>query len=280
MSLPFLKKLKQKLSGSGTDDVTEDEIRSMIKSASESGEMEEEQSIIHEKLFYFSDKKAKHIMTHRSEVQWIDINLPAEEFLQILLGFKNSRILVCNHQIDAYKGLIKVKEYLAAKILKNTVSVNELIYQPVVFSENTDAQDILNEFRKQQNYFGVVLDEFGTLTGIITLHDIMENIVGEIPEEEEIVEPDLTHLDDNSVLVNGEAPIETLLEVIDNLEIDFEEIDYSTVAGFVLDHLEKIPAVGDSFDYLGYKIVIHTIAGNRIDKVLISKIETNKLRNN
>ena len=272
MSLPFFKKLKQKLSVSVADDVTEDEIRSMIKSASESGEMEEEQSIIHEKLFYFSDKKAKHIMTHRSEVQWIDLNLSEEEFLQTLLGLKNSRIVVCNHQIDDYKGIIKVKEYLAAKILKGTVQLNELIYQPVVFSENTDAQDILNEFRKQQNYFGVVLDEFGTLAGIITLHNIMENIVGEIPEEEEIVEPDLMHLDDNSVLVNGEAPIEALLDVIDNLQIDFEEIDYSTVAGFVLDHLEKIPIVGDFFDYLGYKITIHTIENNRIDKVLVAKI--------
>jgi putative hemolysin len=271
MSLSFFKKLKQRFSLSGADDVTEDEIRSMIKSASESGKIEEEQSLIHEKLFYFSDKKAKHIMTHRYEVQWIDLNLPEEEFLQTLLGFKNSRIVVCNHQIDDYKGIIKVKEYLAAKILKGTVQVNELIYQPVVFSENTDAQDILNEFRQQQNYFGIVLDEFGTLTGIITLHNIMENIVGEIPEEEEVVEPDLKLLEDNSVLVNGEAPIEVLLGVIDKLEIDFEEIDYSTVAGFVLDNLAKIPIVGDSFTCLGYTITIYAIVGNRIEKVLVSK---------
>jgi putative hemolysin len=273
MLLSFFKKLKQRFSLSGADDVTEDEIRSMIKSASKSGQMEEEQSIIHEKLFYFSDKKAKHIMTHRYEVQWIDLNLPEEEFLQKLLDFKNSRIVVCNHQIDDYKGIIKVKEYLAAKILKGTVQVNELIYQPVVFSENTDAQDILNEFRKQQNYFGIVLDEFGTLTGIITLHNIMENIVGEIPEEEEVVEPDLTRLKNNSVLVNGDAPIEVLLDVIDNLEIDFEKIDYATVAGFVLAHLEKIPVVDDFFIYSDYKITIHTITGNRIDKVLVSKSE-------
>ncbi|MDR1345400.1 MAG: CBS domain-containing protein [Bacteroidales bacterium] len=272
MSLPFFKKLKRKLSVSDIDDVTEDEIRNMIKSASESGEMEEEQSFIHEKLFYFSDKKAKHVMTHRSEVKWIDINLPEAEFLQTLLDLKNSRIVVCNHHIDDYRGIIKVKEYLAAKILQGTVVLEELIYQPVIFSENTDAQDILNEFRKQQNYFGIVLDEFGTLAGIITLHNIMENIVGEIPEEEEVVEPDLTRLDDNSTLVNGEAPIEALLDVINNLEIDFEEIDYATVAGFVLDHLEKIPLAGDFFDYLGYKITIHTIVNNRIDKVLITKI--------
>ncbi|MDR2868330.1 MAG: CBS domain-containing protein [Bacteroidales bacterium] len=243
------------------------------KMAEDIEEMEEEQRFIHEKLFYFSDKKAKHIMTHRSDVEWIDLNLSEDEFLQEMLQCTNSKILVCNKHIDDYVGIIKVKEYLMEKISLKNINLQELIESPLVFPENTDAQDVLNEFKKRQNYFGVVIDEFGSFEGIITLHDIMENIVGEMPEEEEIVEPEVSRLEDNSYLVNGDAPIEVLLEVIEEIEIDFEDIDYATVAGFVLDHLEKIPVEGDTFDYLGYKITIQTIENNRIDKVLIAKIE-------
>ena len=100
----------------------------------------------------------------------------------------------------------------------------------------------------------------------------MENIVGEIPEEEEIVEPDIVVRDDQSVLVNGDAPIEVLMDVIDGFEIDFEEIDYSTVAGFVLEHIEHLPQVGAHFEWLGYQFEIMDIDHNRIDKVLITKI--------
>ncbi|MEG2071116.1 MAG: transporter associated domain-containing protein, partial [Bacteroidales bacterium] len=251
--------------------ITEYELRNILKDASKTGVIEEEQNLIHEKLFYFSDKRAKHIMTHRSEVEWIDINLPEEEFTKHLLNFKSSKILVCDKHIDDYMGVLSVKEFLMRTYENKPFKIVDLLDDPIVFPENMDAQDVLNEFKKQQNYFCVVLDEFGTLEGIITLHDIMENIVGEIPEEEEIVEPDIYVREDHSILVNGDAPIEVLLDVIDGLELDFEEIDYSTVAGFVLENIEKIPEVGDSFNFLGYYIEILDIDHNRIDKILITK---------
>lgn len=250
--------------------ITEDEIKNMLKEAEESGVIEEDQNEIHEKVFYFADKRAKHIMTHRSEVEWIDCNLPKEEFTAQLFTFKSSKVLVCNKHIENYLGALNVKEYFMHEIKHDGTPVNDMLFKPLVFSDTTDAQDILNEFRKEQIYFSVVLNEFGELEGIVTLHDIMENIVGEIPEEEEIVEPDIFVRDDNSVLVNGNAPIDVLLDVINGFEIDFDEVDYSTVAGFVLDHIEKTPEIGDNFDFLNYHIEIVDIDLNRIDKVLIT----------
>lgn len=252
--------------------ITEDELRSMIKTASQEGVIEEEQNEIHENLFYFSDKKAKHIMTHRSEVEWIDINLNENDFHNQMLQFKNSKILVCDKQLDNYIGILNIKEYLIAKISGESFHIKDLLNEPIVFPESTDAQEILSEMRKRQFYFCVIVDEFGTFEGIVTLHDLMENIVGEIPEEEEIVEPDIVVRDDQSVLVNGDAPIEVLMDVIDGLEIDFEEIDYATVAGFVLEHIEHVPQVGTQFEWLNYKIEIMDIDHNRIDKILITKI--------
>lgn len=252
--------------------ITESELRHIIKDASKSGVIEEEQNEIHEKLFYFSDKKAKHIMTHRSEIEWIDINLERNEFTNQLLHFKSSKILVCNKTLDDYLGVLSVKEFLTKNYLQEEIPLEMLLDAPVVFPESVEAQDILNEFRKKQFYFCVVLDEFGSVEGIVTLHDIVESIVGEIPEEEEVVEPDMWIREDSSVLVNGDASIEVLLDVIQGIEIDFEDIDYSTVAGFVLENIEKIPEVGDSFEYMGYKIEIVDVDHNRIDKILISKI--------
>jgi putative hemolysin len=251
--------------------VTEEELRHIIKVASREGVIEEEQNVIHEKLFYFSDKRAKHIMTHRSEIEWIDKNLPADEFAEQLLNFKNSKILVCDRELDKYIGVLKIKEFLIKKITETEFNIEDLLDEPVVCPENAEAQDVLNEFRKRQIYFCVVIDEFGMVVGLITLHDILENIIGELPEEEEVVEPDITPQEDDSFLVNGDAPIEVLLDIMENFEIDFEEIDYATVAGFVLENIEKLPEIGDAFDFNNYHIEIINVEHNRIDKVLISQ---------
>lgn len=272
--LAMTTRLISKMLGITHSDVnmTEYELRHIIKDASKTGVIEEDQNEIHENLFYFSDKKAKHIMTHRSEIEWIDINMPQDEFIAKLLEFKSSKVLVCDKNIDDYLGVLSIKEFLIKNYTHKDFKIEELLDQPIAFPESVDAQDILNEFRKRQNYFCLVFDEFGTIEGIVTLHDIFENIVGEIPEEEEIVEPDLWVREDKSILVNGDAPIEVLLDVVEGLELDFEEIDYSTVAGFVLDKIEKIPEIGDSFEFMGYKIEIVDIDHNRIDKLLFSKI--------
>lgn len=253
------------------DHFTEDEILDIIKEAGETDVIEEEQSEMHENIFTFADKRAIHIMTHRSEIEWIDINLDTESFIKQLYDFSFSRVLVCDKHVENYLGVLNLKDFFMELRQNEDVDIKSMLDTPLVFSENTDAQDILTEFRKSQYYFGVVVDEFGELAGIVTLHDILENIVGDVPEEEEIVEPDVLPFDDNSVLVKGDAPIDVLTDVIDGYEVDYEEIDYSTVAGFVVEHLESIPKEGDSFDFMNHHIEIVRMDHNRIDSVKIGK---------
>ena len=253
------------------DHLTEDELLDMIKEAGETDVIEEEQSEMHENIFTFADKRAIHVMIHRSEIEWIDVNLPQEEFINQLYDFSVSRVLVCDKHVENYLGVLNVKDFFKELRKNGNVDVRTLLDEPLVFTENTDAQDILNEFRKHQYYFGIVVDEFGDLAGIVTLHDIIENIVGEMPEEEEIVEPDVTECEDHSVLVKGDAPIDVLTDVIDDYEVDYDEIDYSTVAGFVVEHLETIPKEGDSFGFMGYQIEIVRMDHNRIDEVRVSR---------
>lgn len=253
----------------GEDHLTEDELLDIIKEAGETDVIEEEQSEMHENIFSFADKRAIHVMIHRSEIEWIDVNLPQEEFIKQLYDFSVSRVLVCDKHVENYLGVLNIKDFFMELRKEGTADVRSMLDEPLVFTENTDAQDILNAFRQKQYYFGIVVDEFGDLAGIVTLHDIIENIVGEMPEEEEVVEPDVTECEDHSVLVKGDAPIDVLTDVIDGYEVDYDEIDYSTVAGFVVDHLETIPKEGDSFEFMGYMIEIVRMDHNRIDEVKI-----------
>lgn len=254
------------------DHLTEDELLDMIKEAGETDVIEEEQSEMHENIFSFADKRAIHVMIHRSEIEWIDVNLPKEEFINQLFDFSVSRVLVCDKHVENYLGVLNIKDFFMELRKSGDVDVRDLLDEPLVFPENTEAQDILNEFRKAQFYFGVVVDEFGDLAGIVTLHDIMESIVGEMPEEEEVVEPDVTECDDHSFLVRGDAPIDVLTDVIDGYEVDYDEIDYSTVAGFVFERFEAIPREGDSFEFMGHRVEIVRMDHNRIDEVRVVKL--------
>jgi len=255
-----------------SEPVTEAELRQMIKIASREGIIEKEQNRIHEKVFYFSDKRAKHIMTHRTEVEWINLRKSEEAIRSEILSSRHSKILCCNGTLENFTGVLFIKDYLIALNSDKAVKIPDLLVQPLILPDSSDAHNVLNLFKKKLTQFCVVVNEYGSFEGIITLHDIMENILGDLPEEGEPYEPDIYIRDDKSVLVNGDAPAEILDGIIEGFTIDFEKVDYSTVAGFVFSKINKIPQIGDKIEYSGYSIEIVDIDGNRIDKVLIRKI--------
>lgn len=256
-----------------TEQLTEAELRQMIKIASSEGVIEKEQNTIHENVFYFADKKAKHIMTHRTDVEWLDIDKANTAIFDILQKVQHSKIICCNGSLDNFKGILYVKDFFKIISSNKTVDINEIIIEPLIVPANIEAQKVLELFRQKKVHLCCVVNEYGGFEGLITLHDIVENIIGQIPGEGEIYEPDIFIRDDNSVLVSGDAPIETLNEIIVNFSIDFEKINYSTVAGFVFNQIGKIPQVGDKIEYMDYIIEIIDIDRNKIDKVLIKKIK-------
>jgi len=255
-----------------TEQLTESELRHMIKTASNEGVIEKEQNIIHEKIFYFADKRAKHIMTHRTDLEWIDIDKPASEIKAILTSIHHSKVLCSKGDLDNFKGFLILKDYYKALISgKDNVNLEELIIEPIVAPESMNAQKILTLMRHRKNHFCCIVNEYGGFEGIITLHDIIENIVGEISDNEDNAEPDVFVREDKSVLVSGDASIDTLIEIIDGFTIDYDKIDYSTVGGFVISNLSHEPHIGDKFEFLNYTIEIVDIDINRVDKVLITK---------
>lgn len=255
------------------DTVSEMELRAMLKTASKEGIIEREENIIHEQVFYFSDKRARHLMTHRTDVEWVDISQDKDDIIKDLLNCKHSRILACNDKLDDFAGIISIREFLLELNKNEHFSINDLLQEPLIFPATLRAQKVLEMFRSNHKSIGVVVDEYGSLGGIITLHDIMETLVGTIDDENENEEPDIFMRNDHSALVNGEAPIETLTFFLDDFIIDFEAIDYSTIAGFVLANINKIPQVGDKFVYDNCEFEIVDVDGNKIDKVMITKMK-------
>lgn len=251
--------------------LTEADLRFILKTASVEGIIHNDQSLIHQKLFYFSDKRAKHIMTHRREVEWIDISQPAEKIRQAILNSRHSRILCCRESLDNFQGILRVKDFLASCGNTPRFNISSLILQPVFVPESADATRVLNLFKKEKINFCIVVNEYGILEGIITLHDILENLIGNLPEEGETIEPDIFVRDDKSFLISGDAPVEILDGVFDNYITDLDNIDYATVAGFVLDNINKVPQIGDKFTFRDFLIEIVDIDGNRIDKILVKK---------
>ena len=261
------------------DLVSEMELRAMLKTASHEGVIDIEENIIHEQVFYFSDKRARHLMTHRTDVEWVDISKNKEEIISDLLSTKHSKILACRERIDDFTGIISMRDFLMRLNKNEEFSIEELILEPIIVPNTVRAQKVLENFKNTYKFVAVVVDEYGSLDGIITIHDIFENLVGNVPEETDLesTEPLIFIRDDNSALVSGEAPIEILTQFDENFVVDFEKIDYSTVAGFVFACINKIPGIGDKFEYDNLLFEIVDVDGNKIDKVLIKKkVEVNE----
>jgi putative hemolysin len=255
------------------DQMTEAELRQMIKLASNEGVIEEEQNLIHENVFYFSDKKAYHLMTHRTDIEWIDITASMAEIKTQIAAVHHSKVICSKGDLDSFVGVMYLKDYYKALSTKKMLHLEELIKEPIVLPETVDAHRVLNELRRHENRVCFIVNEFGGFEGIVTLYDVMENIVGDIPQEGEENDPDLFVREDQSVLVSGDAPVEILNDVIEGFEVDFNEIDYSTVAGFVLSRMNEIPGVGDTFEFMGYVFEIMDMDGLRVDKILVRKKE-------
>ncbi len=253
--------------------VSEMELRAMLKTASHEGIIDAEENIIHEQVFYFSDKRAIHLMTHRTDVEWVDIDKGREEVIQDLLHTKHSKILACRKRIDEFVGIISMRDFLLRLNNGAPFMIEELIMEPIIVPNTLRAKKVLENFKNNHKFVAVVVDEYGSLDGIITVHDIFENLVGAIPEETDdaSAEPLIFIRDDHSALVSGEAPIEILTQLDDDFIVDFDRIDYSTVAGFVFECINKIPYIGDKFEYDNLLFEIVDIDGNKIDKVLVTK---------
>lgn len=251
--------------------ISEDEIKLMVKMANQQGVLEQKESEFITNILRFADRDAYTIMTHRNSVEWLDINAPVEENDRVIRDSGYTKFLVCDDTIENILGVVKLRDYIDNRD-KPDFNLRAIVSQPVFIPETMNALKILERFRKERNYFAVVVDEYGSTQGIITLHDLTENIFGTLPDVDDNSEPDIITREDGSYLVDGTIPIDELRETVSLKEFDFEDADYSTLAGFILYKLSEIPKVGDTMQTEGYRFEIMDMDKSKIDKVLITKL--------
>ncbi len=251
--------------------ISEDEIKLMLRMANQQGVLEAKESEFIQNILRFADRDAGTVMTHRNNVEWLDINAPAEENDRIINESGYTKFLVCDDDIENILGVVKLRDYIGNRN-KPAFNLRNVLTQPLYVPESMNAIKILENFRKARNYFAVVVDEYGSTQGIITLHDLTENIFGALPDVDDEVAPSVVKREDGSLLVDGMIPIDELEDRINIKEFSYEEADYSTLAGFILYKLSEIPNVGDHFESEGYRFEIVDMDKSKIDKVLISKL--------
>jgi putative hemolysin len=257
--------------------VTEEELRIFLRKGSEHGVIEKEESDMINEVIRFGDKRASALMMPRVDVTWLDIHRTDDEILSEALRSPHTRLPVCEDQIDNIKGLVNVKDVLAYYIQHQTVHLDEILFEPLYIPEQAPALKVLEMFRKTKKHFGVVINEYGSMEGIITLHDLTENIMGGLPDLGDIAETEIYQREDGSYLMDGSIKIEDaedLLKVHSLFAADEEKPEVNTLSGLAMYNLNRIPKIGDKFPAGGYLFEILDMDGNRVDKLLVKAVES------
>jgi putative hemolysin len=247
--------------------VTEEEIKAMISEGSESGSIDEGEKVIIERVFHLGDRSITSLMTHRTDIVWFNMNDTVDDIRNKEEDFAFSTYPVCEESIDNIKGLISIKDLFKA----NPATPLHKIAKPALFvPENNKAYQLLEKFKSTKIHTCFIVNEYGTLEGMITLNDILEAIVGDVPQSGQ-EEYEIVKREDGSYLVDAQIHFYNFLSYFDRADwMNQEEQDFDTVAGFVLHELEHIPSTGETFEWRDFKIEIIDMDGQRIDKVLVT----------
>ncbi|BAB76915.1 hemolysin family protein [Anabaena sp. FACHB-709] len=250
--------------------VTEEEIKILIEQGTEAGTFEEAEQDMVERVFRLGDRPVSSFMTPRPDIVWLDLEDTTEENRQKMSENGYSRYPVCQGGLDNVLGIIPVTDLLARSLRGDSLDLTVGLRQPVFVPESTRGLKVLELFKQTITHMALVVDEYGVIQGLVTLNDIMSEIVGDVPSADGEEDPQAVQREDGSWLLDGMLAVEEFFELFGLEEWDFEERgSYQTLGGFVITHLGRIPAAADHFEWQGMRIEVMDMDGNRVDKVLV-----------
>jgi putative hemolysin len=251
--------------------VTEEEIRALIEQGTQAGMFEEAEQEMVERVFRLGDRRVSAVMTPRTEIVWLDREASAQEIRRTITESVHSRFLVADGSLDNVLGVVHAKDLLAHMLGEQVVNLEATLQQPLYVPESMRALKVLELFKQSGTHIALVIDEYGGIQGLVTPSDILEAIVGDLPEAGEEVEPLAVQREDGSWLLDGMLPVDEFKDLFDLGELPGEDQGiYQTLAGFVVMQLGRIPAASDYFIWEGLKIEVMDMDGNRVDKVLVA----------
>lgn len=261
--------------------VTEDEVKLLIEEGIEDGTIEKEEENIIKRVFRLDAQKVDMIMTPRNEMVWLDLEDDDAENKEKIINSKRSIFPVAEDELDDFIGVVQAKDILSAIFSGKNLDIKENLKEPLVVPENLPSMELLKQFKENREYvhMALVVDEFGSVVGLITLNDLLEGIVGDIPGIDETDDPTATERKDGSWLIDGRLSIDNFKEIFDIEEEEMpQEIEdgFTTIAGFILSYLGKIPETGEEFKWYKFCFEIVDMDGNHIDKILVKKVKPKK----
>jgi putative hemolysin len=252
------------------DAVTEEEIKTLIGEGTEAGTIDEAEQEIIERVFHLGDRNITSLMTHRSDIIWFNLDDNEDKIKEKILQEPHSAYPICDDTIDNIKGVVSIKDLYVSP--DNTL-FKEIMSPALFIPENNSPYQVMEKFKESKIHSAFIVDEYGSILGLLTLNDILEAIVGDIPQKNG-TDYEIIKRDDGSYLVDGQIPFYDFLTRFEKTEwMNEGEHDFDTIAGFILHELERIPKTGDKLEWKGFKLEILDMDGHRIDKVLVNLSE-------
>lgn len=255
--------------------VTEEEIKVLIEQGTEAGMFEEAEQDMVERVFRLGDRPVSALMTPRPDIVWLDLEDSPEENRKKMMDSANSRFPVCQGGLDNVLGIIPVTDLLARSLSGEALDLTVSLRQPVFVPESTRGLKVLELFKQTGIHMALVVDEYGVIQGLVTLNDILVEIVGDVPSADELADPQAVQREDGSWLLDGMLPVDEFFKIFAVNDFQGEHRgSYQTLGGFVITHLGRIPNAADHFEWDGMRFEVMDMDGNRVDKVLVVPAQT------
>jgi putative hemolysin len=272
-SVTSLLKLTKQHTVGFEDEFSEDEVMSMVEVGQETGFLKEEGAKMINSIFAFDDKLAYEVMTPRTDVFSIDVNDPEEKYIDELMQLRYSRIPVYENDTDNIIGILNIKDYLieARKKGFNNVNIREILRKPYFVPESKNIDDLFRDLKASKQHIAILIDEYGGFSGIVTMEDLIEEIMGDIDDEYDKEEDEIIKLDENVYRVDGLISLDDLNE---ELDMDLESENSETLGGFLLELLGEIPEENGmglpTIEFSNYTFKIEEVLDRRIEKVKLT----------
>mgnify|MGYP006288573371 FL=1 len=253
--------------------VTEDEVRIMIRQGTQVGIFEQIEEEMVGQVFRLSDQRASALITPRTEIVWLDLQDDPEAVQRKMMESNYSRFPVADGSLDEIKGVVHAKDLLLQTLAHESMDLESVLHPALFVPESIPVFEVLDRFKQTHSQFALVIDEYGILQGLVTVNDVLEAIVGDIPDQDEHMDLEIVEREDGSWLIDGMIPIEEFCDLFDIQIPDRQASTYQTLGGFVMMVMGHIPSAGERFEWRGLRFEVVDMAGLRVDKLLVEPME-------
>jgi magnesium and cobalt exporter, CNNM family len=253
--------------------VTEEEIKTLLRQGTEAGVFEEAEQTMMEAVLRLGDKTARSLMTPRTQIAWLDLDSSAEKLRTKIISSGHSCLPVGAGSLDKVTGVVHAKDLLALDLRGSRLDFKTALQEPLFVPRSVSVLEILDAFKQSGQHLALVVDEYGGIEGLLTHHDVLEAIAGDLPLDGKPSDPKAIQRHDGSWLLDGMLSVDEFKEIFGLERLPGEKRDaYQTLGGFIFTRMERVPSVSETFEWNGLRFEIADMDGKRIDKVLVSKV--------